>query len=171
MLAYAHSPHLIRRAEIGDLALLAHLRIARLWCIELNKRGIELVAAHANHDPVDRDSIEAGRYLVAEHCGTLLAGCGWEPVGEDGARLTGLVLDLDHGANSIAARVVACVETEAARAGRARVEVRVPRSVAASFRMLGYEPGDNDPSDAERDAGIVLVHMRKDLPLVLADVA
>ena len=85
--------------------------------------------------------------------------------------MTGLVLDLDHGTNSIAARVVACVETEAARAGRSRVEVRVPRSVAASFRMLGYAPGDSDPSDAERDAGIVLVHMRKDLPLVLADVA
>ena len=152
----------VRRAALGEVALLRHLHVSALWCIDMDAHLPEAVAAFVSRMPgIDAGLVERGAYAVMDWGGEILGGAGWAPlagsldpadlIDADGrpaglrwprntALLRGVFDDPEEGRHAIRRRLLAQVAADAARAGYASLETFVPEGATAGYRAAGFHP-------------------------------
>ena len=190
MLAYVQPSHLIRRAHSGEAALIGHLRRSALWCLDLPDRSPETIGAMLERIPdVDLGLIEMGTYFIAERAGEILGGAGWSPLtghiraglfGDDdrlpsravadAVLVRGLFIDSEESRFIVAVRLMAHLETDAARAGYGSAEIVVPAGLQSYCRDLGFRAVGR-LSFAYAGETVPLVHMRRRFVTALRAVA
>jgi GNAT superfamily N-acetyltransferase len=176
MLGFVQQTHLIRRAHRGEAALIAHMRRASLWCLDLAGHSTEIISDLLRRVPdFDAELVESGTYFVAERAGDVLGGVGWSPLGEKGAEddavmVRGFFVDSEDSRVTIGTRMLAHVEADAARAGFGAAEIVAPASLHGFYRGLGFRTICRLPF-VHGDESLPLVHMRKVLSTALPAVA
>jgi GNAT superfamily N-acetyltransferase len=193
MSAFSQAPYAIRRAEESETNLLAYLRLASLVSLEMPDHPLQVIRAVMDSLPdVDAPLVASGHYLVADSSGELIAGAGWsvlplsfrgqdlvhgaDPrgtvIGGPGAVLVrGFFLDPDLGRRGAGARLLASVESDAARAGYDSAELVVPAAAQVYYRSLGFRPVAKMTLRRPRIEPLPLLQMRKHLPSRMAAAA
>jgi GNAT superfamily N-acetyltransferase len=193
MSAFSQAPYAIRRAEESETNLLAYLRLASLVSLEMPDHPLQVIRAVMDSLPdVDAPLVASGHYLVADSSGELIAGAGWSVlplsfrgqdlvheadshgtvIGGPGAVLVrGFFLDPDLGRRGAGARLLASVESDAARAGYDSAELVVPAAAQVYYRSLGFRPVAKMTLRRPRIEPLPLLQMRKHLPSRMAAAA
>jgi hypothetical protein len=183
----------IRPADPSELALLRHLHLAALWCIDMDAHRPEAVAAFVGRMPgPDADLIGRRAYAVMDGGGEILGGAGWAPLADsldpadlidaDGrpagprwprntALLRGVFDDPEEGRHAIRRRILAHVAADAARAGYASLETFVPEGAAAGYRAAGFHPVRRLGLFAAGSCVLPVVQLRRALVSEMAAVA
>ena len=193
MSAFSQAPYAIRRAEESETNVIAYLRLASLVSLEMPDHPLRAVRAVMDSLPdVDAPLVASGRYFVADSSGELIAGAGWSVlplsfrgeelvdeagthgpvIGHPGAVMVrGFFLDPDLGRRGAGARLLAGVESDAARAGYDAAELVVPAAAQVYYRGLGFRPVARLTLRRPRIEPLPLVQMRKLLPSRMAAAA
>jgi GNAT superfamily N-acetyltransferase len=193
MCAFSQAPYAIRRADESETNLLTYLRLASLVSLEMPDHPLEAIRAVIDSLPdVDAPLVASGHYFVADSSGELIAGAGWSVLplsfrGQDlvheggphdpvisrpGAVLMrGFFLDPDLGRRGAGARLLASVESDAARAGHDSAELVVPAAAQVYYRSLGFRPVAKMTLRRPRIEPLPLLQMRKHLPSRMAAAA
>jgi GNAT superfamily N-acetyltransferase len=193
MCAFSQAPYAIRRAYESETNLLACLRLASLVSLEMPDHPLAAIRAVTDSLPdVDAPLVASGHYFVADSSGELIAGAGWSVLplsfrGEDlvdeagpsgpvmsrpGAVLVrGFFLDPDLGRRGAGARLLASVESDAARSGYDSAELVVPAAAQIYYRSLGFRPVAKMTLRRPRIEPLPLLQMRKHLPSRMAAAA
>lgn len=141
------SPAVIRRIRSSETALVNHLALASLWNVEMQGRTLLEVNAFLQRVPsLDRMLARGGTYFVTEVAGVVVGGGGWslmpleaKPTAARHPVLSPLFfIDPEEAGRGIRARLLACIESDIARAGHAHANALVPLGSASEYETLGY---------------------------------
>jgi GNAT superfamily N-acetyltransferase len=183
----------IRQGLESEAGLIAYLRFASLFCLEMPGQALADIRSLMSALPdVDGPLLAGGSYVVADRHGELLGGAGWSVLpltfrgdflrDENGrptsvavqagsVLLRGFFLDPDMGRRGIAAALLAQVEAGAAAQGHAATEVVIPAAAQLHYRGLGFRPVARLSLLLRRGNTLPLLQMRKAFPLRLAAAA